>query len=296
MIVDAASLKDLYSGFNVSFNKGFKKTVAHWDKVAMKVTSTGSEENYSWLGDLPGIREWLGERFIHRLSAARHVIVNRKFEQTIAVLRDKIADDQYGIYAPLFEKMGYDTAQHPDDLVFSLLKLGFTTRCFDEQYFFDTDHPGYDENGEEVSVSNMQAGANPPWFLVDNNQPIKPLIYQEREGFKFESLINPTDAHVFFKDEYVYGVRGRSNAGFGLWQMCFASRATLDETNFVAARTAMMNFRRKSGKPIGIMPTHLIVPPSLDAAARKLLKALKDDGGSNEWANSVEPVVTAFLT
>lgn len=296
MIVGDGTLRDLYSGFNVSFNKGFKMTPTHWGKVAMRVGSVGAEENYSWLGDLPGIREWIGERFINRLTSARHIITNRKFEQTIAVLRDKIEDDQYGIYAPLFEKMGYDVAQHPDDLVFSLIKRGFTTFCYDGQYFYDTDHPSYDENGDLISVSNFQGGSGIAWYLFDANQPIKPVIFQERMPFKFESLTKPTDDHVFWQDEFVYGVRGRSNAGFGLWQMAYASKQTLNATNFALARAAMMNMRRQSGKPIGIMPTHLVVPPSLDGEARQLLKALKDEGGSNEWAGSIEPVVTAFLT
>lgn len=296
MIVNASSLSDLYTGFNMSFNKGFVAAPSHWEKVAMKVTSTGADMNYSWLADLPAVREWLGERFINRLSGARHVIANRKFELTIAVKRDHIEDDQYGFYGPMAQQIGYDTALHPDDLVFSLLKAGFSTPCFDNNYFFDTDHKGYDENGTEGDVSNMQAGSGPAWFLIDARHPIKPLVYQERTPFKFESMTEPTNPHVFMQDEFVFGVRNRSNAGFGLWQMAFGSKATLNEANFVAARAAMMNFRRKSGKPIGIMPTHLFVSPAQDGDARKLLKALKDEGGSNEWAGSVEPVVTAFLT
>jgi phage major head subunit gpT-like protein len=113
--------------------------------------------------------------------------------------------------------------------------------------------------------------------------------------FKFDQITGSNDDHVFFKDEYVYGVRGRSNSGFGLWQMAFGSKATLNEANFTSARAAMMGVRRKNGKPIGVNPTHLIVPPGLDYEARTLLKAMKDNGSSNEWANAVEPVVSAFV-
>ena len=57
MQVDAASLRDLYSGYNVSFNKGLQNTVTHWEKAAMRTPSSGAEENYSWLGEIPAVRE-----------------------------------------------------------------------------------------------------------------------------------------------------------------------------------------------------------------------------------------------
>jgi phage major head subunit gpT-like protein len=295
MQVDAAALRDLFAGYNVAFNKGFQQTKTYWQDVAMKVGSTGAEENYSWLGDFPSIREWLGDRIIQRLGMHRYTVTNRKFEMTLTVPRDRIADDQYGIYAPMAQNIGKETAQHPDSLVFSLMADGFTEKCYDGQYFFDPDHLGYDEDGNETSVSNMQAGSGPTWFLIDAGQPLKAMIYQEREGFKFESITDSTDSHVFFRDEYVYGVRGRANAGFGFWQLAYASKATLNDANYEAARAAMMMLKKRSGKPIGIQPTHLVYGPALDGVARKLLKALKDEGGTNEWAGTVQPICSPFL-
>jgi phage major head subunit gpT-like protein len=296
MIVNASSLRDLFEGFNVSFNKGLKSATSYWEKVAMRVPSSQAAENYSWLEDTPGIREWLGDRIIHNLGAARYVIGNMTFEETISVNRNDIEDDQYGIYGPRFEKMGYDIAQHPDGLVFDLLKRGFRTKCYDNQYFFDPDHKAYDEKKQVISVSNMTDGTEPAWYLLDCSQPLKPLIYQERRPFTFVSFTNPNDETVFFKNKYVYGTDGRSNAGYGLWQLAHGSKAELNEANYVAARTAMVSQRRMSGKPLGVMPTHLVVPPTLEAQARKLVHALMIDGGSsNIWANSVELIVTPYV-
>ncbi|MGV8936985.1 MAG: Mu-like prophage major head subunit gpT family protein [Allorhizobium sp.] len=296
MIVNASTLRDLFSGFNVSFNKGFQSTVSHWDTVAMKVPSSGRSENYSWLIGMPSIREWLGDRIINSLSAARYVIENKEFELTVSVKRTQIEDDQYGIYGKPLEQMGYETAQHPDDMVFSLMGSGTVTKCYDSQYFFDTDHPGYDIAGEDVSVSNYTDGASTAWYLMDCKQPIKPLVYQERHPFIFESITNNEDAHVFMKGEFVYGVRGRSNAGFGLWQLAHCSKVALDATSFEAARNAMSAIRKPSGKPMGIVPTHLVVPTSLEGTARKLINAELIAGGeSNIWAKSVEVIVSPFL-
>jgi phage major head subunit gpT-like protein len=47
---------------------------------------------------------------------------------------------------------------------------------------------------------------------------------------------------------------------------------------------------------LGIMPTLLIVPASLEGAGRRILKAQnKADGASNEWVESAELLVTPWL-
>ncbi len=78
----------------------------------------------------------------------------------------------------MFAEMGHLARQHPDELLFGLLKSGFTELCFDGQYYFDTDHPAPDAASNIVSVSNMQAGANEPWYLLDTSRAIRPPIYR----------------------------------------------------------------------------------------------------------------------
>jgi phage major head subunit gpT-like protein len=49
--------------------------------------------------------------------------------------------------------MGNAAALHPDDLVFGLLPKGFSTLCYDGQYFFDADH----KDGDSPVQSNVTA-------------------------------------------------------------------------------------------------------------------------------------------
>lgn len=86
---------------------------------------------------------------------------------------------------------------------------------------FDSDHPV-----KGSSVSNMQAGSQPAWFLIDTSRSIKPFIFQERSPYELTNLVNPTDENVFMRDEYLYGVRARANAGFGIWQLAFGPKDT----------------------------------------------------------------------
>jgi phage major head subunit gpT-like protein len=223
-------------------------------------------------------------------------IKNRKFEATVSVARDDLADDRLGIYGPMFSEMGRNARQHPEELVFGLLRSGFTTNCYDTQFFFDTDHPVTNADGTVGTVSNVQTGGGPNWFLLDTSRAVRPIIWQEREKYEFTQINRNSDEHVFIHDEYLYGIRARVNAGFGLWQLAFGSKAALDETNYAAARAAMMDYRRDGGSILGVKPTVLVVPPALESAALYLLNTeIKTGGGSNPWKGTAELIVTPYV-
>ena len=106
----------------------------------MTVPSSTKENVYPWLGTLPSMQKWAGDRIIRNLKAHKYSIENEKFEMTIAVKRDDIEDDQVGIYGPMFRDMGAQAGLHPNQLVFGALKKGHELACYDGQYFFDADH------------------------------------------------------------------------------------------------------------------------------------------------------------
>ena len=258
--------------------------------------STAKSETYAWLGQFPRLREWIGDRHLKNMAAHGYSIVNKKFESSIAVPADDLDDDTYGVFTPMFEEMGYAAATHPDEQVYALLKKGFEELCYDGQNFFDTDHPGTDGDGEEVSISNMQAGALQPWFLLDVRRPLKPLIYQERKPYDVKSMTDANDEGVFMRDEYRYGVDGRSNVGFGFWQQAFGSKAELSEANFDAAYDAMTSQYTDEGRPLGIMPSLLVVGPGNRKKAQEILKAArKENGADNTNQGLVELLVVPWL-
>jgi len=295
MIINTQNLDLAFRGFSQKYSDAFMEAKSHSDKIVMKVPSTARDETYSWFGAFPNMREWLGPRVLKNLSANSFTIVNRLFESTVRVSRNDIEDDRLGVFGPAFTNMGQLAKRHPEELVFGLLKAGFATNCFDGQFFFDTDHPLEIEN-VVTSVSNMQAGAGDQWYLLDCSGAIRPLVWQERVPYTFESLANPGDPDVFMRNEFTYGVRARVNCGYGLWQLAFGSKAALDATNYAAARAAMMGMRADGGRILGVTPTHLVVPPSLEAAALALVNSEYGTGGiSNPWKGTVELVVSQYL-
>ena len=68
----------------------------------------------------------------------------------------------------------------------------------------------------KVVVLPELGGAATTWYLLDCSKPIKPLIWQDRSPLEAVWRNNPNDDNVFFLDKYVYGVKRRGTAGFGL--------------------------------------------------------------------------------
>ena len=294
--INNSSLSAAQTAFNTLFNTAFAKVTPQWDQIAMLVPSTTKVEAYAWLSKLPRFREWVGDRVLQNLGNFEFTIKNKSFENTIAVEREDIEDDLIGVYKPMFEMMGYSAAVHPDQLVFALLAAADSTKCYDGQYFFDTDHPVQNADRSTSNVSNFTAGSSPLWALLDTSKPVKPFVFQKRKDYDFIPMDNPQDERVFMNKQFRYGVDARVNVGPGLWQLAFGSRATLDAAGYTAARQAMMGFKDDAGIPLGITPKTLVVGPSNEIAARTIVTApFLAGGATNVLAGTAEVVVSPFL-
>jgi len=146
MVINPANIQALYKSWNTIFNQALSAAKPQWSLVAMNVPSMTAENGYVWLNGWPRIREFLGERQIKKLEANDYTIKNKTLESTVQVPRDKIEDDQYGIYGKMIEALGKSVALHPDELVFGLLNNGFTTLL------------GYD--GKTLFATNHESGSN----------------------------------------------------------------------------------------------------------------------------------------
>ncbi len=141
MLINKQSLDLIFKNLKTTYNKAFETTETNWDKVAMLVPSSGSENNYNWLENFPRMRKWIGDKAIKSLKGHGYTVVNDDWEATIEVDRNHIEDDNLGIYAPQAQMAGWSAKQLPDEIVSDLLNEAFESRCYDGQYFFDTDHP-----------------------------------------------------------------------------------------------------------------------------------------------------------
>ncbi len=291
MIVNRTTLSTLNVAFNAAFREGFGQAVMDHEPFTMTVPSMTAENEYGWLGHISSLREWLGERVLDGLVSHGYTIKNRTFESTVRVRRNDIEDDNLGIYSPLFMELGRAAAAHPCELVYEALKKGFERDCYDSQYFFDTDHPV-----AGASVSNDGGGSGDPGFLLDCSRMIKPIIHQTRQDYVLTSMDALDDEPVYMRREFLHGVDGRGNVGYGLWQLAYGSKEALNATRYRDARKAMLAFKSDAGRPLGIMPTHLVVAPSQEQAAREILMAERlANGATNVWRGSAQLIVSPWL-
>ena len=296
MIINSSSLEALRTGFRAEYQRAFDATPMMKDRVAMTIRSGNSQNTYGWMNSLSGMREWLGSRVIDNLSESSYTIVNKHFEKTVGVDRNTIEDDSLGIYSVEFAMMGQMTAALPEQLVWDLLKAGFASNCFDGQFFFDIDHPVLLADGTAGVYANTDGGAGTPWFLLCTNQPLKPIIYQERKAPVFVARDKETDDNVFDQRRFVYGTDIRCNVGYGLPQLAWGSKQTLGGANYAIARAAIAGMKGDGGRPLGLVPNLLVVPPALEGAARQLLNSEYGTGGvTNEWKGTAELLVVPWL-
>jgi phage major head subunit gpT-like protein len=298
MIVNSENLTKLRTAFNAAYKRMLGQASAMSSEIATRVPAATKEVRYGWLGKLPNVREWIGPRQVQNLTESDYTIRERPFELTIGVDRDDIETDNLGIYTPLFEEMGDATGAFVEQLVFGMLPGGFTTNCYDGQFFFDTDHPVLDANGATVSVANTDGGGGTPWYLMDVGRPLKPIILQVRRDFgDIVARDKVTDDNVFDMNEFRYGVDARMNVGYGFWQFCWGSKQTLDAAHYETARAALLGMKGDHGRPLGIgRKMLLVVPPALEGAGRAILQSQLVNGGeSNKWAGTAELRVVPWL-
>lgn len=159
MIISSQNLRGIYIAFNTLFNKAFDAQKPIYEQIATVTPSTTDAETYAWLGDIPNMREWIGDREIQNLSGSDYTIKNKDFELTVGVPRNAIEDDKIGLYNPSVQMLGQSAALHPDKLVFALLASGFTAKCYDGEFFFADTHKVGKKNVSNKGTAKLSMAA-----------------------------------------------------------------------------------------------------------------------------------------
>lgn len=154
MLVNKETIGNVFTALKTTFNNAFTAAPSVWQRIAMKVPSTTSQNDYAWLSKFPKMRKWIGEKAVKALEAFKYTVKNDDWEATVSVDRNDIEDDTLGIYLPQAQMAGESAKQLPDEIVFDLVNKAMTTACYDGQFFIDTDHPVRGEDGVIASVSN----------------------------------------------------------------------------------------------------------------------------------------------
>ena len=141
LILDRTGLDDAAQASKAFYSERAGIIEPEWPRIAMESPSTGASTRLNWLANLGKMLEWVGDRNHRRMKAFDYSITNRKWENTVDVMRDEIEDDGLGIVKPRMQNLADSVPLHQDELVFTLLKAGWATACFDGQNFYSAAHP-----------------------------------------------------------------------------------------------------------------------------------------------------------
>lgn len=122
-------------------------------------TSDQDIEEYYWLGMTPALREWIGGRQAKGLKESGIEIKNKSFEATLEFLVKHMRRDKSGQIKVRIQELARRSNTHWASLISQLILLAESTVCYDNQYFFDTDHvegkSGTQSNKLSVDISAL---------------------------------------------------------------------------------------------------------------------------------------------
>jgi len=162
MDLTPASLNPFFTGLSTIFQQGYDAYPPWWSEVAMSVPSDTELETFGWHdADDFVMREWLGPRVVGNTALRSRSLVNKDWEKTKAIPRNKFSDDKLGLYSLMAQAMGQDAAKLHDRQLVALIRSN--PICFDGKAFFADDHaPNIDSPTAYSSAVNDNLMAATP--------------------------------------------------------------------------------------------------------------------------------------
>ena len=169
----------LTKGLKSEFFNRFEGTQTHFQDLATRIPSTSDSETYRWLGTVPQIREWGTGRVTQGLRTETYSVENLKYEATIEVDRDEIADDQTGQIRLRVGELAGRAATHKDFLIGQLLINGATSgfNSYDAVTFFNDAHVSGSSGSQDNDLTFTALSVSDP-TVVEFKGALKQAISQ----------------------------------------------------------------------------------------------------------------------
>jgi phage major head subunit gpT-like protein len=153
MDINAANLEALRKTYNTLFQQGLAFVPpVDISFMTRDFPSSTAANFYAWMDQIPGFREWVGDRLFKNVRSGKFELINRDWEDSVSMSRNDIEDDQYGVYGPLVQMMGEMWTLKKYQLAIDVLLANGV--CFTGKAFFAENHP-YGDN----TITNVATGA-----------------------------------------------------------------------------------------------------------------------------------------
>lgn len=160
MPINADLMKTISTGFKALFTETFNNVQSEAEILATRVNSTDLQETYPWLGDIPDMIEWVGDRTVKELSSYEYTIVNKKYESTVKVDAKYIEYDKAGLFAPAIKMMAENAKKFGSKLIVDLILNGDTNLAYDGVAFFGTHTVGVDNYTNRSTLTLTEDNLN----------------------------------------------------------------------------------------------------------------------------------------
>jgi len=154
----------LTKGLRSEFFNRYDAATTYYQDLATRIQSNADTETYKWLGSVPRMREWGTGRVARGLSTESYSVENLKYESTLEVDRDEIADDKTGQIRIRIGELAARAATHKDFLISQLLINGETAgfNSYDGVSFFNDAHVSGSSGAQDNKLTSTAVDPDDP--------------------------------------------------------------------------------------------------------------------------------------
>jgi len=154
----------LTKGLRSEFFNRFDGANTHFGDLATRIASNSDSETYRWLGSVPRMREWGTGRVAKGVGTESYSVENLKYESTLEVDRDEIADDKTGQIRIRVAELADRAATHKDFLIAQLLINGETAgfNSYDNVTFFNDAHLSGSSGAQDNNLTSDAMSPDAP--------------------------------------------------------------------------------------------------------------------------------------
>lgn len=119
--------------------------------LATTISTEDPTEDYAWLGNVPAIREFKGDRIVRSIPTEKVSLSDKTWEGTVGFDRHTIEDGKLGQVEMRIRDLAVRARQHKNRRMTDVMEAGAATVGYDGQYYFDSDHPSNKAGGSNRS-------------------------------------------------------------------------------------------------------------------------------------------------
>lgn len=128
---------------------------ADWAVIAEEMPTTLPIQNYAWLGRGAVMKKFTDEVEAQSVLEHDYTLADIIYKGNLEVQRKSLEDDQYALIMKRASNLGQEPTRHWNELAYLGLPLGFSTICYDGQFFFNNSH----QEGSSPVQSNITNAA-----------------------------------------------------------------------------------------------------------------------------------------